>query len=111
MLADTMRRRLGIVREENGLRQGIADVDYDLSVAERIRYDASVSPYVNYSLTGILTAARATLTCALARQESRGAHWRSDFPETDPAWQFATIIAYDGGQYHVRLDKERFYES
>ena len=111
MLADTMRRHLGIVREEESLRQGIADVDYDLSVAERIRYDASVSPYVNYSLTGILTAARATLECALARRESRGAHWRSDHPETDPAWQYATIIAYDGGQYRVRLDKERFYES
>ena len=111
MLAETMRTRLGIVRDENGLKQGIADVDYDLSVAERIRYDSSVMPYFNYSLTGILTAARATLTCAQARRESRGAHWRSDFPETDEAQRFATIIAYDEGRYRVRLDKERAYES
>jgi succinate dehydrogenase / fumarate reductase flavoprotein subunit len=111
MLADTMRRHLGIVRDAESLRRGIADVDYDLSVAERIRCDASVSPYVNYSLTGILTAARATLLCALSRSESRGAHWRRDFPETDDRQRFATIISYDGGRYTVRLDKERAYES
>ncbi len=111
VLAETMRTRLGIVREEAGLKQGIADVDYDLSVAERIRYDSSVLPYFNYSLTGILSAARATLSCALARRESRGAHWRSDFPETDPAQRYASIVSYDGGRYSVRLDKERAYES
>ena len=111
MLADTMQKRLGIVREETSLRQGIADIDYDLSVAERIRYDSSVMPYFNYSLTGILTLARATLTCAEARKESRGAHFRSDYPEPDDAWRFASLISYDGGKYSVRLDKEQSYES
>ncbi len=111
MLSDTMRRNLGIVREETSLLRGIADIDYDLSVAERIRYDSSVMPYFNYSLTGILTLARATLTCAEARKESRGAHFRSDFPKPDDAWRYATLISYDGGTYSVRLDKEQSYES
>ena len=106
-----MQKRLGIVREEASLRQGIADIDYDLSVAERIRYDSSVMPYFNYSLTGILTLARATITCAEARKESRGAHYRSDYPEPDDAWRYATLISYDGGKYSVRLDKEQSYES
>ena len=111
MLAETMQKRLGIVRSEENLSQGLADIDYDLSVAERIRYDSSVMPYFNYSLTGILTLARATVTCALARRESRGAHYRSDYPEMDEAAGFATIISYDEGKYSVRLDKERAYES
>jgi L-aspartate oxidase len=29
---------------------------------------------------------------ALFRTESRGAHYRSDFPDTDPNWQFHTVI-------------------
>ncbi|MBQ9038419.1 MAG: FAD-binding protein [Clostridia bacterium] len=111
MLADTMQKRLGIVRDEANLSKGLEDIDYYLSNAERIRYDSSVMPYFNYSLTAILTLARATVTCALSRRESRGAHYRSDFPETDAALQSASIIAYDGGDYRVRLDEERAYES
>ena len=111
MLAETMQKQLGIVRSEEDLEQGLTDIDYYLSIAERIRYDSSVMPYFNYSLMAILTLARATVTCALERRESRGAHWRNDFPETDEACRFATIISYDGGNYSVRLDKERVYES
>ncbi|UYN84087.1 MAG: L-aspartate oxidase [Microcella sp.] len=33
----------------------------------------------------LLPLARLTAAAALARTESRGAHWRDDFPETDPA--------------------------
>lgn len=111
MLAETMQKYLGIVRSEENLEQGLSDIDYYLSIAEHIRYDSSVMPYFNYSLMAILTLARATVTCALERRESRGAHWRSDFPKTDESCQSATIISYDGGNYSVRLDKERIYES
>ena len=111
MLAETMQKRLGIVRSEANLARGLEDIDYYLSIAERLRYDSSVMPYFNYSLTAILTLARATVACAMFRRESRGAHYRSDFPDTDRACQSATIIAYDEGKYSVRLDGERFYES
>ena len=111
MLAETMQKRLGIVRDEANLAKGLEDIDYYLSIAERIHYDSSVMPYFNYSLTAILTLARATVACALSRQESRGAHYRSDFTETDAAYRSATIIKYDGGNFSVRLDRERAYES
>ncbi len=111
MLADTMNKQLGIVRTEEALVQGREDIDYYLSVAGRLKYDPNVMPYFNYSLTGILTLARATVTCALARRESRGAHYRSDFPKTDEKYSAATIISYNDGDYSVRLDEERFYES
>ena len=111
MLAESMQRNLGIVRDDARLSAGLEDVEYDLSVADRIRYDNSVMPYFNYSLTGILTLAKAVLVCARSRTESRGAHWRSDYPETDPAFGDATVIAYDEGRYTVRRDKERAYEN
>jgi len=110
MLAVTMQENLGIVRSEEKLKKGLTDVDYYLLNAGRIHYDSSVMPYFNYSLMAILTLARATFACALARRESRGAHWRSDFPETDEAYGAATIISYNEGNYSVRLDKEHTYE-
>ena len=111
MLAESMREHMGIVRDEKGLDAGISDVDYFLSVAARLRYDGSVRHYTNYSLPGILTLARAALQCAKYRNESRGAHCRSDHPETSEEYGSATIITFDGGDYNVRLDKEQMYES
>ena len=35
----------------------------------------------------LLTVATAVVAAAYARTETRGAHWREDFPETDDAWR------------------------
>ena len=111
MLADTMRQHMGIVRTEASLDEGIGSVEYYQSVAEHLRYDASASAYANYSLTGILATAHASLCCARARRESRGAHCRSDAPQTLDDYAHATLISYDEGSYHTWFDKEQAYES
>ena len=111
ILAETMQKKLGIVRDEKALSEGIEDIDYDLSVVDQIKYDSSVLPYFNYSLKGLLTIARATLTLAKERKESRGAHYRSDYPNTDDNISCASLISYNDGNYKVWLDKEREYES
>ena len=111
MAAENMNTDLGILRNEEALRNGIQEIDYCLSIADRIHYDSSVLPYFNYSLTGILTLARAVLTCAQYRKESRGAHYRSDFPETKEEYSASTIIAYDNGNYRIYYDREKRYES
>jgi succinate dehydrogenase / fumarate reductase flavoprotein subunit len=111
MASETMNKSMGIIREEASIKEGITDIDYYLSVAEKLSYDNSVLPYFNYSLSGILTLARAALTCAEARKESRGAHFRSDFPDTVDDYSSATIITFNDGRYDTRLDKEDAYES
>jgi len=111
MLAETMNSNLGIVRDDKSLAKGICDVDYYLSIADRIRYDSNVMPYFNYSLKGILTLARAVVTCASERRESRGAHFRSDYPDRCGDMSSSTLISYDNGNYKVRYDREREYES
>jgi succinate dehydrogenase/fumarate reductase flavoprotein subunit len=46
-----------------------------------------------FELRASLTAAEAVARAALARQESRGAHQREDFPDTDPAWARNQAVA------------------
>ncbi len=111
MAAQNLKEDLGIVRDEKRLRKGIEDVDFYLDIADKINYDSSVLPYFNYSLTGILTLARAVLVSADARQESRGAHFRSDYPEENRELQAASVISYDNGAYRVRYDMEGRYEN
>lgn len=111
LVAETLKEDLGIVRDEERLLNGLKDVDYYLSVVEKLKYDKSEMPYLGFSVTGILTLAKVALTCALFRKESRGAHYRSDYPETKEEWQAATIISYDDGKFNVRLDSENIYES
>ena len=43
-------------------------------------YDTDVSPYLGYSLRPMLILARAILTSALERKETRGAHIREAYP-------------------------------
>ena len=111
LLADTMKHSAGIIRTEEGIEKGLSQIDNFISAADKLKYDASVLPYVNYSLSGILPLARAVLTCAEARKESRGAHYRSDFPEGSDEFKGASLISYDNGKYRVWLDKEGEYES
>ena len=111
MLAETMWEHMGIVRTEESLKKGLESIEYYQSVAERLHYDASVSAYANYSLTGILATAHASLSCALARRESRGSHYRSDAPQTRDDYTYPTLISFDDGTYRVRLDREQTYES
>ena len=110
MLAKTMNEKLGIVRDEAALADGIADVDYYLSIADKISYDPNIMVYANYSLPGILTLAKATLLCALRREESRGAHVRNDYPTMRDSFSFASIVSYGGGECRVWLDKDGRYE-
>ena len=111
MLAETMREELGIVRDEESLTKGIESIDFYLEQADRINYDPSVSLYDNYSLKAILTLAKATLICARARRESRGAHCRSDHPETKEEFRAATVITMRDGEFQVSLDTGGKYES
>jgi succinate dehydrogenase / fumarate reductase flavoprotein subunit len=69
-----------------------------------------VLAYFNYSLTGILSLAKATVLSAAARKESRGAHVRSDYPEESEAFRAASVIACRDGAYTIRYNKEGRYE-
>jgi L-aspartate oxidase len=49
-----------------------------------------------YELRSIHTVIRLIALCALARQESRGAHYRIDFPEKRPEYQKHSVVCRGG---------------
>jgi succinate dehydrogenase / fumarate reductase flavoprotein subunit len=88
-LRDTMWEHAGILRDEESLRAGLDALE---ELRERAS-DLDVGPVTSESfefavdLGFSLTAAEAVLRGALEREESRGAHYRTDYPETDEAWR------------------------
>jgi L-aspartate oxidase len=67
--------RIGIVRSGDGLRGAIEAIDAIGGVP-----------------TDAATVARLIATAALDREESRGAHYRSDHPESDPAREHRSML-------------------
>ncbi|MCI0890576.1 MAG: L-aspartate oxidase, partial [Chloroflexi bacterium] len=48
-----------------------------------------------HELANLITCGRLTATAALMREESRGAHYRSDFPEPRDSWQRHLVFRTD----------------
>jgi L-aspartate oxidase len=77
----------GIYRSEAGLREGLAQlgrwcVDGDCVLARET--------------ANMLLLAKAVMTAALERRESRGAHSREDFPELSPAFAHHILLQRAG---------------
>ncbi|MFC3890477.1 hypothetical protein ACFOWZ_03260 [Lentzea rhizosphaerae] len=95
-----MTEHAGVVRDEAGLRKGLAELD---ELEGRIR-DVGVHPDLAgyqdlahaFDLLASAMSARATLECALERRETRGCHNRSDYPGLDPAQQVNLVWAGPG---------------
>jgi L-aspartate oxidase len=71
VLRDAMTRCAGLERDEAGLRQVI-------SVIDQVERAGGHEP----ALLNMTSAAKLIATAALVRQESRGGHYRTDFPAT-----------------------------
>jgi succinate dehydrogenase / fumarate reductase flavoprotein subunit len=88
-LRDLMWEQCGVVRDAAGLTRGLARLAEARDAAERVDVRPGEEGWgdLGHALdlrAGLLTA-EATLHCALARRESRGAHFREDYPALDPS--------------------------
>ena len=105
-IAKLMNDCLGITRTAEKLAEGLKSVDYYLSIGDKLMFDADVSPYVGYSLRPMLLLARAILTSAMARKETRGAHIRQDFPQRSAEFEYCSVCSYQNGEHRVSFEKE-----
>ncbi|MFC2026973.1 L-aspartate oxidase [Chloroflexota bacterium] len=78
--------KAGIIRNEEGL----------VAAAETLAGWQESLPQPkdrpSYELANLVLAGRLLTEAAILRQESRGAHFRSDFPDTSPEWRKHIVI-------------------
>jgi L-aspartate oxidase len=86
-----MSREAGVVRDAAGLQRLVEQID-----ALEARHGPAPT----------LIAARLVAACALARQESRGGHYRSDFPQTSSEPRRTFLRLADLGERPARIAAE-----
>jgi L-aspartate oxidase len=84
-----MWEKVGLLREETSLASAVAEIG-----RAAIEFADERSEAAN-----LITAASLIAQAALARRESRGSHFRLDYPELDPLWRrhqvlIAPVAAY-----------------
>ncbi|MFD2611526.1 L-aspartate oxidase [Paenibacillus gansuensis] len=77
-LQKVMVRYVGVRRNQRDLQKGIEELKRQLPI-----YEAVLTKREEYEFANLLTCALLTSEAALLREESRGGHYREDFPERD----------------------------
>jgi len=80
-LQSLMWDKVGIIRSGKSLEEAASI----LATWESLLPQPSDRP--SYELNSLVLCARLVTEAALLRKESRGAHFRTDFPQTSPEWQ------------------------
>jgi L-aspartate oxidase len=89
-LRSLMVRKMGIVRDRSKLLEAQNDVEFWCRYVLTREFDSRAG----WELQNLLTVARLMIDAALRREESRGTHFRSDFPARDDvAWGLRHIVA------------------
>jgi succinate dehydrogenase / fumarate reductase flavoprotein subunit len=106
-LQDVMQNLVGIFRNREDLTRAMEELEKLKARAERLSVEGSrmFNPgwHLAQDLKSMLTVSEAVTRSALAREESRGAHSRIDYPGLDPAWGTQNnVVVRDGSAMTLR---------
>jgi L-aspartate oxidase len=94
-LQQLMTADAGVLRSGPGLARAAA------GLAELSRQDCDKPDADAWQATNLHLVGSALVAAALAREETRGSHWREDFADTNPAWR--GHLAVSAAQPGLRL--------
>src|ERR1700690_2387698 len=99
-LQDLMQDNVGIVRNEAEIRKALEGIQ---GLKQRAGHAAAAGNrdynpgwHTALDLSNLLTCAEVIAMCALERKESRGGHFREDFPDKDPAHGTLNLVVRKG---------------
>jgi aspartate oxidase len=109
-----MWRFAGVERDADGLTEALGHLDrlQRGTSGDAGRADRASSAIAELEERNLLTIGRLVVLSALARGESRGAHFRRDFPETDATGEHSIMVNRAGeaaiGSSHRLSAREGF---
>ena len=109
-LKSLMWRELGIVRRGPSIQDAVARIDFWTRAVLKLAHPEPKA----WELVNMLTLARLMAHAALNREESRGTHYRSDFPEEDATWRSHSVLTpviENGHVLSVEITREAVSET
>ena len=89
-LQSVMWDKVGIIRSGKSLKEAADTLATYQSLLSRPGDRAA------YEVTNLVLCARLVTEAALLREESRGAHFRTDYPRASPDWRRHIVFRKDG---------------
>lgn len=82
-LGELMWRNVGVFRDGERLGRAVRELEPAWTALDRQLREGRATDIDGWRLRSLTVVARLIATAALSREESRGGHWRRDFPQKD----------------------------
>jgi succinate dehydrogenase / fumarate reductase, flavoprotein subunit len=109
-LQETMQDLVGIVRREDEMQRALEQLakfrDRERRVGTAGNREYNPGWHTALDLGPLLTVSEAVARSALERKESRGGHFRDDFPEKDSAYAKFNVVTFRGEGGAMQLRRE-----
>jgi succinate dehydrogenase / fumarate reductase flavoprotein subunit len=109
-LQTTMQNHVGIVRTEHEMERALGELESLKQRAEQVvvpgNREFNPGWHTALDLRHLLIVSEAITRSALARKESRGGHFRDDFPEKDPAFGGFNLVTRAGPDGAMQVERE-----
>jgi succinate dehydrogenase / fumarate reductase, flavoprotein subunit len=108
-LQSMMQDEAGIVRNEHELERALAGIGKLKQRAERVgvygNREFNNGWHTALDLTNLLTVSEAVVRSAIDRKESRGAHFRDDYPDKNPEGSKYNTVIRKGADGEMQLER------
>jgi succinate dehydrogenase / fumarate reductase flavoprotein subunit len=105
-----MQGLVGIVRKEAEMQEALIGIRKLSERAKHVRVPGNreYNPgwHTALDLENLLTVSEAITLCAIERKESRGGHFRDDYPDKDPAAASFNLVTTRGPDGQMKLRRE-----
>jgi len=101
-----MWEKVAIVREEKTLNEALKELQemqedlVNLNVSDKKQYNTELVTALE--VINMVEICILTVKSAILRRESRGAHFRSDFPQTDDNWKKSIVMSKNKIEFEAR---------
>ena len=109
-LQTAMQNHVGIVRTQHEMERALGELESLKQRADRVAVPGNreFNPgwHTALDLRHLLIVSEAITRSALARKESRGGHFRDDYPDKDPAYATFNFVTRAGPDGTMRVERE-----